>query len=284
MSLESRYSKRSKVNRIELRMRSLRHTAESWIGSSLVKTRLHRPVLRDRGIIVAFHRVCDDLPEDSLTRTSHDFEQFCRFFKTHFDVTTLDDVISRLEQGRSIAGTLAITFDDGYRGNFEVAAPILRKLELPATFFVITRYLDTDTVAWWDRELTNAPAWMTWDQVRQLDREGFQIGAHTQTHVDLGMVDGEAADREIRGSRRDLQEQLGHDATLFAYPYGRPRNMLDANRERIRHAGFRCCVSCHGGLARSQDDPFYLHRVPVVQSFRTPEQFAFDVLMRRQVT
>ena len=62
---------------------------------------------------------------------------------------------------------------------------------------------------------------MTWDQVQQMDREGFQIGAHTQTHVDLGVVDGDEADCEIRGSRRDLEEQLGHDVTLFAYPYGR---------------------------------------------------------------
>jgi peptidoglycan/xylan/chitin deacetylase (PgdA/CDA1 family) len=245
-----------------------------------VKSGLHRAALRDRGIVVAFHRVTDAIPEDSVTRSSSNFEKFCRFFKAYFDVTTLDDVITRLEQKKSIAGTLAITFDDGYEGNFEIAAPILKKLGLPATFFVVTRYIGTNTVARWDRAFSVPPRWMTWDQVRQLDQEGLQIGAHTRTHVDLGAVDGDDADCEIRGSRRDLEERLGHDVTLFAYPFGGRRNMTEANRERIRSAGFRCCVSCHGGLAWPDDDPFRLRRVPVASWFGTPEQFAFEVLLR----
>lgn len=262
-------------------MISLRRRAESLIGRSLVATRLHRAVLRSRGIVVAFHRVNDDLPEDSLTRTSRDFERFCRFFKAHFDVTTLDDMVTRLENKQSIAGTLAITFDDGYRGNFLTAAPILRDLGLPATFFVVTRFIGTDVVPWWDRELPIQPGWMTWDHVRQLDRDGFHIGAHTQTHVDLGVVDGEEAEREICGSRTDLEEKLGHAATMFAYPYGQRKNIVESNRARIKSAGFRCCVSCHGGLARPDDDPFHLQRVPLSPWFQTPEQFAFEVLMRR---
>lgn len=262
-------------------MISLRHRAENWIGRGLVKTGLHRAVLGNRGVIVAFHRVTDAIPEDSVTRSSRTFEEFCRFFKNHFDVTTLDDVVTRLEQGKSIAGTLAITFDDGYAGNADIAAPILKKLGLPATFFVITRYVNTNTVARWDREFRVPPGWMTWDQVCQLDREGFQIGAHTRTHVDLGVVDGDAADCEIRGSRSDLRERLGHDVTLFAYPFGGRENITEANRERIRQAGFRCCVSCHGGLANANDDPFHLHRIPVAPYFRTVEQFAFEATIRR---
>lgn len=261
-------------------MTSLASGVKSWMGRSLVSARLHRAAIRGRGIIVAFHRVEDRLPEDGLTRNSRDFESFCRFFKTHFDVTTLDDVVTRLEQKKSIAGTVAITFDDGYLGNFEVAAPILKKLGLPATFFVATRFIGSDVVPWWDRDLPFQPGWMTWDHVRELDREGFEIGAHTKTHVDLGVIDGEAAEEEIRGSRDDLRTELGREATLFAYPYGQVKNMIEPNRERIKRAGFRCCVSCHGGLAEANDDPFRLHRVPISPWYRTPEQMTFDVLLR----
>lgn len=246
-----------------------------------MRTGLHRTALGQRGVVVAFHRVTDAIPEDSVTRSSSTFEEFCRFFKAHFDVVTLDEVISRLERRQSIAGTLAITFDDGYLGNFEVAAPILKKFGLPATFFVITGYIGTQTVAGWDRQFAVAPGWMNWDQVRELDREGFQIGAHTRTHVDLGLVEGHDADCEIRGSRKDLEERLGHGVTLFAYPFGGRRNMTDSNRELIKRAGFRCCVSCHGGLAHPGDDPFRLHRIPVSRWFLTPEQFAFEVAVRR---
>jgi peptidoglycan/xylan/chitin deacetylase (PgdA/CDA1 family) len=251
------------------------------IGTGLVTTRLHRTLLHERGLVVAFHRVNDDLPEDSLTRSSKDFERFCRFFKTHFDVTTLEDIIGRLRRRESIAGKVAITFDDGYRGNFETAAPILNKLGLSATFFVVTRFLGTNIVPWWDRALPIQPGWMTWDQVKQLDREGFHIGAHTQTHVDLGVIDGIEAEAEIHGSRDDLLAELGRPATLFAYPYGQRNNMLESNRARVKDAGFQCCVSCFGGLALGHDDPYRLHRMPVGPWFRTPEQLVFEVLMRR---
>jgi len=122
---------------------------------------------------------------------------------------------------------------------------------------------------------------MNWDHVRVLAREGFELGAHTRTHVDLGTVDGEAAMLEIAGSKRDMLEQLGQAPDLFAYPYGRPENMLEANRERVRQAGFRCCVSCHGGLARAGTDPHALHRVPISPWYRTPGQFGCEVLLRR---
>ena len=168
-------------------------------------------------------------------------------------------------------------------GNFNIAAPILKKLGLPATFFVITGYIGTDTVARWDRQLPAPPRWMTWDQVwKQLDQEGLQIGAHTQTHIDLGVVDGDDADCEIRGSRQDLEERLGHDVTLFAYPFGGRRNITEANRERIKNAGFRCCVSCHGGLAQPNDGGSSSSS-PRCVVVRYPEQFAFEVLLRSSI-
>jgi len=260
---------------------SIRRRAESWLGRGLISSRLHRVVLGDRGIIVAFHRVTDKLPEDGLTRSSRDFERFCRFFKTNYDTVSLQEFISRVERGVSVAGSLAITFDDGYLDNYEVAAPILQKLGLPATFFVVSRYLGTNIVPWWDASLPCQPGWMTWDQVGSLAREGFDIGAHTQNHADLGKVDGAEADMEIEGSRRDLHEALGRIPDHFAFPYGQAGNLSEANRQRIRAAGFRCCVSCHGGIVRTGEDLFHLHRIPIGGWFRTPEQFGFEVATRR---
>lgn len=258
---------------------SLRQYTGSWIGRGLVTGKLHRPLLSDRGIVVAFHRVNDDIPEDGLTRSSRDFDRFCRFFRTYFDVIPLTEFVTRLERRQSVAGTLSITLDDGYRGNFEVAAPILARLGLPATFFVVTRYLGTNIVPWWDRELRKQPGWMTWDQVRTLNDQGFEIGAHTRNHADLGAVDGSEAELEIRGSRDDLRAELGITADLFAYPYGQANNLLEANRERAKDAGFRCCASCFGGLSRSGSDPFKLKRVPIAPWLRTPSQFAFEALI-----
>src|ERR1043165_3838593 len=109
----------------------VRRTAEAVLGRGLVSFRLHRLCAGERGIVVAFHRVNDTIPEDGLTRSSRNFERFCRFFKANYDVVSLGDFVDRLERGASLNGALAITFDDGYLDNYEVAAPILRKLALP---------------------------------------------------------------------------------------------------------------------------------------------------------
>jgi len=182
----------------------------------------------------------------------------------------------RLPPPRSVV----ITFDDGYLDNFEVAAPILTRLALPATFFVVTRYMSTDTVAWWDESLPRQPGWMSWEQVRQLARAGFEIGAHTRTHVDLGKVRGEEAEREIAGAREDLARELGRAPAHFAYPYGQREHLLEENRELVRQAGYQSCVSCFGGTAHCGTDPFALRRFPIARWYRTPEQFAFEVLTR----
>jgi peptidoglycan/xylan/chitin deacetylase (PgdA/CDA1 family) len=260
---------------------SLRRRTDSLLGRALIASNLHRLLLGGGGLVLTFHRVSDDLAEDGLTRSSRDFERFCRFFQANFDVVTLSEIVSRLERREALAGAVAITFDDGYLDNFEIAAPILQGLSLPATFFVVTQFMGSETVAWWDRDLPRPPGWMTWDQVRELSRAGFDIGAHTRTHPDLGKIEGAVARQEIAGARAELTEQLGRAPEHFAYPYGQRDHLLEANRELVKEAGFRSCVSCYGGVATCGADPYSLHRIPVARWYRTPEQFAFEQLTRR---
>ena len=102
---------------------------------------------RSKMIIVAFHRVSDALPEDGMTHSSAKFEQYCEFFRTHFKVIPLSEQVASCNAANDLGGTLSITLDDGYRDNYEVAAPILRRLNLPATFFVTTGFIGTQTIA-----------------------------------------------------------------------------------------------------------------------------------------
>jgi len=257
---------------------SLKPRIKKQLGRRFVASGLHRKVLAGHGVIVSFHRVSDAIPEDALTVNSARFEGLCRLFRDAFDVLPLGDFVSRLERRESVAGALSLTFDDGYLDNFEVAAPIMRALGLPATFFVTTQFIGSTTVPWWDRGLPTHPGWMTWDHVGSLSREGFDIGAHTRRHADLGRVQGTVADDEIGGSRQELIDRLGRAPTNFAFPYGGRSNLLEENRERIRNAGFRSCVSAVGGLTPNGADPLRLPRVAISSWFASPEQFAFDLV------
>ena len=157
------------------------------------------------------------------------------------------------------------------------AAPVLKALDLPATFFIVSRFVSTDHAAWWDSKLDPKPTWITWEEVQGLVDMGFNIGAHTQNHVDLGTVASEVAQAEIIGSKADLESRLGKPIDLFAYPYGQVENLLEDNRSKVQAAGFRCCASCFGGLVQPGDDPFRLNRVAISNWFESPEQLALAI-------
>jgi peptidoglycan/xylan/chitin deacetylase (PgdA/CDA1 family) len=232
-------------------------------------------------VIVAFHRVNDALPEDGLTHTSSKFEEYCRFFGEHFKITRLSEQVEVRDAASELGGTLSITLDDGYRDNFEIAAPILRKLNLPATFFVTTGFIGSQTVAPWDRDLVRQPGWMEWDQLRCLASQGFEIGCHTDSHIDLGTADVETVRAELEVSKRKLEDQLGRPARLFAYPFGGRNNISPRSLELVREAGFTCCLSSCGGVNTPGADPFALNRIPIARGFGTPDQLGFDMAFGR---
>ena len=101
--------------------------------------------------ILIFHRVlADPDPLFPDLPTAERFEATMRWVKAWFNVLPLGDAVDRLFAGTIPARSLAITFDDGYADNEGIAAPILKRLGLTATFFVSTGFLDGGCM-WNDR-------------------------------------------------------------------------------------------------------------------------------------
>ena len=230
-------------------------------------------------MIVVFHRVNDVNPNDPLTYTTRKFEDFVRFFGRFFDVIPLSELLRRLETGVELAACLAITFDDGYQGNASIAAPILENYGQRACFFVTTRFIGTDHVPWWDAEKKIQTRWMTWDQVRSLRATGHDVGSHTETHPDLGVIPKDDARREIGGGSSRLDSELGEHSGLFAYPFGGQKNMSEENRSVLRELGLRCSLSAFGGTVRTGDDPLRLRRIIISDWYLSPYQFGFELLV-----
>lgn len=229
-------------------------------------------------VIVAFHRVSEQLAEDSLTCSPAKFEAFCRFFRRYARVVPLAEQVAACREGKDMRGTVSITFDDGYLDNFEVAAPILRSLQIPATFFITTAFIGSRVIAPWDAHLALQPGWMSWDNVRSLVAQGFGLGAHTDTHVDMGSADMETLRTELEVSKRKIDQQLGISVELFAYPFGNLENITDRSRELVRELGFVCCASSYGGVNAVGTSPYHLRRIPIAEWFATPHQFGFELV------
>ncbi len=79
------------------------------------------------------------------------FEKHLIFYKSNFEVITIDQLIKLTSTGKALSKCyLLITFDDGYIDNYEEAFPLLKKHHLPATFFVSTNYIENSIIPWWD--------------------------------------------------------------------------------------------------------------------------------------
>jgi len=234
---------------------------------------------RSQMTIVAFHRVNDEFPGDSLTCSPAKFEAFCHFFREHFRVVRLSEQVAGCRARVNMGGTLSITFDDGYLDNIRIAAPILRKFRLPATFFVATGFIGSQTTPPWDRDLPRQPGWMSWDDLRTLRAQGFEIGSHTDSHLDMARADPENVRADLELSRQKLLGALGAPAArLFAYPFGGPEHISGPALDLVREAGFTCCLSCHGGANPAATDPFNLNRIAIAEWFADPHVLGFELL------
>lgn len=260
---------------------TLSRDVKTVLGRGLARLGLVRRAFDGCAVVVGFHRVTDAAPEDAMTLSPATFEAYCRFFRKNFTVTSLAALVAKLETGQPLAGELAISLDDGYADNHAVAAPILESLGLPATFFLTADLVGHATVPWWDTASPVPHPFMSWDAARDLKRRGFELGGHSASHADLGTTSGEAARREIGGGRDTLARELGTAPTLFAYPYGRPDAMTEANRRLVAEAGFRCCCGGAGAVNETGTAPMRMERFLISNWYHGPEHFVGHALIKR---
>lgn len=193
-------------------------------------------LLQGKAAVLGFHRVIPSQGFNGLNCSPDFFEQLCIFLKKSFRVAPLLELSRSLESGSVERFQVAITFDDGYLDNFENAAPILRRHGLPATFFLTTDFIGSDTPAFWDADAGEEHPFMTWPHAEQLLEQGFDIGSHTCSHANLGKLPHDAAVQEISNAKAILEDKLGTSVSNFAYPFGvlwtspTPRSRLSRKR------------------------------------------------------
>jgi peptidoglycan/xylan/chitin deacetylase (PgdA/CDA1 family) len=106
---------------------------------------------------------------------------------------------------------------------------------------------------------------MTWDHVRALRRAGMDVASHTRTHRLLHTLDPAQLADELKGSREDLQRELGEPAFAISYPDGRAIPEDSPIRRAVRDAGYEIGFTYNTGLQRLGEglDPLGVGRLAV---------------------
>jgi peptidoglycan/xylan/chitin deacetylase (PgdA/CDA1 family) len=157
-----------------------------------------------------------------------------RELRERYEFVTLAEAVDLASSDRIPDGRyLAFSFDDGFRDNYELVAPALLDVGARCCFFAATNFIDCDEEyrQWFLKERVRADPSkqsMTWAMLRELADAGFEVGAHTVDHLDLGSVPFAEAEGQMRASKNEIETRLGRQCKWFAWPYGRAQHMPPA--------------------------------------------------------
>lgn len=109
---------------------------------------------RSSAFVLTYHRVLRQRSNEphfvqpGMYVTTTSFRNQVAFLKESFHVVPLAELVERIRTGKSVGGCCAITFDDGWHDNFTQAFPILQELQVPATAFLATAFIETKRLFW----------------------------------------------------------------------------------------------------------------------------------------
>jgi peptidoglycan/xylan/chitin deacetylase (PgdA/CDA1 family) len=105
---------------------------------------------------------------------------------------------------------------------------------------------------------------LSWDEARQMMRGGMAIGSHTRSHMILSQLQPEQQLEELRESRAILQEKLGSNVDVLAYPVGSKGSFTHQTQSAAQQTGYRAAFSHYGGTnLRGRTSPFDVNRIAV---------------------
>jgi peptidoglycan/xylan/chitin deacetylase (PgdA/CDA1 family) len=206
-----------------------------------------RPISMPR--ILMYHSIGDE-PASShseLVVTPDAFEKQLKLLKgkgyTFLKISEL--LNSQNNQSKKVA----ITFDDGFKDNYEVAFPLLKKYGAKATVYLAP---EIDGIEKLSKEMIS----------EMVDSDLIEFGAHTLSHCNLEKCDAKSAEAEVKGSKERVETLTGRKCEAFAYPFGR---FNDDVVNIVKSSGFSSAVTVKKGISNIVD-PFRIKRISVLRS------------------
>src|SRR5438094_3060611 len=209
-------------------------------------------------IIFCYHRLVDKIRYPGTEITPAAFEAQMKELKDRgITVIPMQDLLAWKRGEKNIPPRCAvISFDDGWKSQYEVAWPIMKKYGYPFTLFIYTEGVRGGSLGGGEA--------ITWEQLGDMRDNGGDIEAHTATHQDLreghnimladpggkrtrtkltGPEYEQWVRNEVVGSKELLEQRLGIKVNCFAVPFG---NYNDHVKELARNAGYEAMFTVYG--------------------------------------
>ena len=201
-------------------------------------------------IIFCYHRLVDKVRAPGTEITTPDFEAQMQMLKDKgITVIGMQDYLAWRRSEKAIPPRCAvISFDDGWKSQYEVAWPIMKKFGYPFTMFIYTEGVQGG-------HFGGGQA-ISWEQLAEMRDAGVDIEAHSATHQDLrkgydvinkkktsGPEYEQWLQNEVVGCKQLLEQRLGIKVNCFAVPFG---NYNEHVKEVARNAGYEAMFTVYG--------------------------------------
>jgi len=203
-------------------------------------------VNRDLSIPVLYYHSVSTVPKNEICMPPSEFEKQMAYLSEQgyhtVSVTQIYDFFTG--KGTLPDKPIAITFDDGYKDNYTNAFPTMKKYGFTGTIFVIAENIGSNNI-------------LTWDDLKALIKEGWQIGGHSMTHVDLTKLDSPKLTEEVKNSKLSLEKKL-EPIKSFCYPFGAYNAKVE---KAVQDAGYLIGFTTDRGWADRKTDLLLQHRI-----------------------
>ena len=215
-----------------------------------------------RLVILMYHMVCKPQTEQEARYACPPlrFAQHMNLLAQRpYNVVSMNHIHDFWSENTTLPeNSVIITFDDGFRDNYEQGLPILQKHNFPATVFLTTGML-AGSNKWMSGEYPNR-SMLNWNQIIEMQKYGVLFGGHTVNHVRLPQLSDEEANMEIKNCKSIIEDKLGTPCPFFAYPYG----LFDERHVKaVEQAGYEVACSTRSGFNNPDTDPFRLRRLEI---------------------
>jgi len=219
---------------------------------SLVKYLLSIFLKSKKVSILMYHSVSDN-DNRFFAVSEKNFEKQVKFLSDkNFSIISADALLDILKNKKEVKEkTICLTFDDGYKNNYSVVFPILKKYNFPAMIFLVTDLIGEDD-------------YLDWNEIGKMKNSGLvSFGCHTKSHPDLDKITSLDIERELFESKVILENKLGQKCRFFSYPRGKYDDVV---LQKVKEQGFELAFITKEGIISLKNDMLELPRLSIDKS------------------